>query len=292
MPSPACRDRIGESVARGVVVDRFGDKVMSSHLPGDTWRAKHDEIKSAISGLCVWAHLPMTCEVFNLFAHLIPQEGLNRMERGRRRQALVPDFRLTMPDPATGVRRKLAELKILNCCSSRYQVGERQKGVDRRARLLAAEYRRKAKNVDKDFVGTADGEVGPVERKLAEYGELLGLVIGAWGEGSEDLHDLLQVIAQGRLGAMGLARGRPGSEAELGVIMGQVRRRLSVASVRARVTCLITRMSLLGEGSKKVMNRRQYQGWEEEKMRREMQANFIGRIRHHGIAHRGQFHLT
>ena len=53
IPSPACRDRVGESVGRGTVVDRFGDRVMSAPLPGDTWRAKHDEIKSAINGLCL-----------------------------------------------------------------------------------------------------------------------------------------------------------------------------------------------------------------------------------------------
>ena len=57
------------------------------------------------------------------------------------------------------------------------------------------------------------------------------------------------------------------------------------------MTCLINRMSYLGEGVNRAMERRQYQGMK-EKMRREMQANFIGRIRHHGIAHRGQFFLT
>ena len=30
--------------------------------------------------------------VFNLFAHLIPQDSLTRMERGRKRQGLMPDF--------------------------------------------------------------------------------------------------------------------------------------------------------------------------------------------------------
>ena len=60
---------------------------------------------------------------------------------------------------------------------------ERQKAVDKRSRLLAGEYRRKAWNLDRDFVGTVEGEVGPVERHLGEYGELLGLVVGSWGEG-------------------------------------------------------------------------------------------------------------
>ena len=94
-----------------------------------------------------------------MFAHLVPQEGLNRMERGRARQALMSDFWLAMSDRIQGIQR-LAELKVVNCCSSRYQVDDRQKGVDRRARLLSSEYRRKARNVDREYVGTPEGEVG------------------------------------------------------------------------------------------------------------------------------------
>ena len=52
-----------------------------------------------------------------------------------------------------------------------------------------------------------DGVVGPIERKLSEYGDLLGLVVGAWGEGSEDLHTLVQVLAQSKVDSVGKARG-------------------------------------------------------------------------------------
>ena len=87
---PACSDRVGEIVRREVIVDRFGDKVTSAALPGDTWRTKHDQVKSTINSLCEWSKLPVTCEVFNLFARLIPQEGLNRLERGRKSNQLLP----------------------------------------------------------------------------------------------------------------------------------------------------------------------------------------------------------
>jgi len=52
--------------------------------------------------------------------------------------------------------------------------------------------------VDKD-IGTATGERGPVERKLDEYGVIMGLCFGAWGEGSKDVHELVDVIAKSRL---------------------------------------------------------------------------------------------
>ena len=34
------------------------------------------------------------CEVFNLFAREISHEGLSRIERGRTRQTIVPDFKI------------------------------------------------------------------------------------------------------------------------------------------------------------------------------------------------------
>ena len=84
LPSPACRDRVGEKVGKAVV-DLYGDKVMATTLQGDIWRIKHVTVKSELNRLCVWSSLTVltaTCEVFGLFSHLIPQEGISRIERG------------------------------------------------------------------------------------------------------------------------------------------------------------------------------------------------------------------
>ena len=129
---------------------------------------------------------------------------------------------------------RLAELKVINCCQTRYTPGDRTKAVDRRAKLLQGEYKKKARDVDKLYGGTREGETGPVENKLNQYGDLQGLVVGAFGEGSEDLHNRVQLLAESMVMAMGLARGRGGSEAELGLHVGQIRRVISIANVRAQ----------------------------------------------------------
>ena len=85
----------------------------------------------------------------------------------------------------------------------------------------------------------------------------------------------MQVLAQSRVDSVGRARDRPASEAELGVAVDQIRRRLSVANM----TCLLTRMSLLGESARQAQGRRQGQSWEEEKMRTEIQAHWLGHIK-------------
>ena len=47
--------------------------------------------------MCSWARVPATVEVWGLFSHLIPSQALSRIESGRARHALVPDFRLNVP---------------------------------------------------------------------------------------------------------------------------------------------------------------------------------------------------
>ena len=51
---------------------------------------------------------------------------------------------------------RLAKLKVINCCQTRYSTGDRVKAVDKRARLLQGEYRKKAKDVDRLYGGTRE----------------------------------------------------------------------------------------------------------------------------------------
>ena len=232
-------------------VDHFGDSVMAAPLPGDTWRTKHDTIKTSIHGLLLWSGLRADCGVYGLFSHLIPAQDPTRgegLEWGRKRQALLPDFRLELPNPLGTTDSTLAELKTIGAVCSRYPRGNRNKAVERRAGLLQGEYVRKVARVDQQVLGTPRGEVGPLQRKLESFGDILGLVVGAFGEGSADLHDLVHTMARSRLRVQGLAEGREGSETVLGVITGQVRHTLSTATIRAQSLCLLACLDKMGEG--------------------------------------------
>ena len=291
LPSPACCEKVGQRLGR-VTVDYYGDKVMSAQLPGDTWRIRHDTVKIELNRLMMWSSMPSTCEVFGLFSHLIPQEGLNRLERGRERQGMVPDFLIELPSQTGGKTKRLAELKVLNCCPTRYTTGHRAKAVDRRANLLQGEYRKKARDADSICGERNNGEVGPVERKLLQFGDLVGLVVGAFGEVSEDLHYLIQKLAECKVGSMGLRRGRQATEEELGIVVGQIRRSLSTTCVRAQAQCLISRLSCVGNGFAQAFKRRKQAAFEEERMKRERQAQWIGRDRGRSLVRRGQFMLV
>ena len=148
-----------------------------------------------------------------------------------------------MPSQTGAMERRLAELKVINCCPSRYPNGERVKAVDKRANLLPNEYRKKARDADRVYGNHNDEVAGPVERKLGQYGDLIGLVVGAFGEGSQDLHELVQKLAESKVNAMGLRMGRDSTEEEIGVVVGQIRRSLSTTAVRAQAQCLLSRLN-------------------------------------------------
>ena len=91
--------------------------------------------------------------------------------------------------------------------------------MDKRASELHNEYVLKARNTDQQYCGTAPGTTGPVETKLGTLGEVKGVVVGAFGEGSDDLHSLIHHLAISRVRVAGPQKGRRGQmrteEAEL-----------------------------------------------------------------------------
>ena len=154
VPSPACRDYVGLRLGKETV-DIWGDKVQSATLPGDLYRYKHDQVKMKIYSLANECRLPATCEVFGAFSSCIPQQGLSRIQRGRTRQAILPDFKFELPhllggnpaggnpgggNPAAGKVSTLAELKTITYCQSYHFAGARKRGVELRADKLPAEY--------------------------------------------------------------------------------------------------------------------------------------------------------
>ena len=122
--------------------------------------------------------------------------------------------------------------------------------MERRSDKLADEYRKPLAILDRRYHGTQDGEVGPLVRRLESYGQLQGLVLGAFQEGSKDIHSLLETLADSQLRAKGLARGREGSSQERAAILAGMRRQLSMAAARAYSACLLDRdrASRVGEG--------------------------------------------
>ena len=200
LPSPASASRGGETIRGRKKINIFGDNLRSATLKGDGYRKRHDLVKNFLFRKLRTAGVQTECEVFNLFAREIPQEGLSRIERGRTRQTMVPDFKISIPQAGGRYEQQLFELKVISSCPTRYLRNPRPEGraVDRRANLLQGEYTAKARKADRLYGNTAEGQVGKMEHKLLSYGRVRGLVVGAWGEISEDFKSLMEVMGEKR----------------------------------------------------------------------------------------------
>ena len=301
LPSPACSSRLGEKVRGKQKVDLFGDSVRSANLPGDGYRARHDAAKDLVFKQLQTAGINAQCEVFNLFAREIPQDGLARIEKGRTRQSIVPDFRISIPEAGGREVATLYEMKVISSCRTRYPRNPQPEGraVDRRADLLQGEYLAKARKVDQKYGGTEVGQIGGVERKLLSFPNVRGLVIGAWGEINNDFQELLQIISESRLrqlshqpgGRRGRAAQRPESQ-QLATIVSQTRQQLSLVAVRGQARLLLDRLEGLGGGAGQAAKRRagvRHTAWRWEKERRAQQLA----ARQGGRAYRfGEFKLS
>ena len=154
--------------------------------------------------------------------------------------------------------------------------------MDRRARALPGEYRGKLANLDRQYHGTARGQVGPLQERLGSMGELQCLVVGRFGEGSTDLHVMLKRLAEARANNVARSMGRPSFASEAGFIQAQYRRIMATTFIRSQAICLLSRLGHMDEGARQAATRRQVTIREEEMGRREARAFFQAHVRGRG----------
>ena len=118
--------------------------------------------------------------------------------------------------------------------------------MDKRAGELNAEYLAKAKHTDQTYCGTPRDTVGPVELKLGSLGRVHGIVVGAFGEASDDLHSLIHHLAVSRVRFAGPQMGRRGQvrteKAEIALAASFLRKSLSECAVRSQAELLLRRL--------------------------------------------------
>jgi len=177
-------------------VDKYGDTVAASMMAGDGWRTRHDSIKWLIAQQASWAMFQMRVEPNNLFLPWIKQrDDFMRDQKARKRQGLIPDFLDVQ-------RQVLMDVKGCSYCPTRYGAkhfrdAKTCHAVLVRQREVNKEAVRKAKRIDTLYNGwdRQSTVAGPMAQRLAGFGRVWGLVVGAHGEGSPDMLSLIRQIA-------------------------------------------------------------------------------------------------
>ena len=233
-------------------MDLFGERVINEKLAGGGWTRRHNSIIWKLNALACYAGLPVEYEVYGIFAHLLPQQALSRLEKNRTRQVLRPDFRLDYPSETGVVVTRLADIETIGLGGKTYYKpgfkGRQNKtrAVDRRTAWIQVEYRDKAARMD-EAMGKERGR-GPVSRRLEEFKQVIDLCFGGYGEASDSVHKLVEVLAKFRVKSLSLATGWALDTKQLGLEMSLIRRRLSTAVIRTNQTLLLSCLGQVGDG--------------------------------------------
>ena len=163
--------------------------------------------------------------------------------------------------------------------------------MDKRVENLHQEYLDKATNTDRKYGGVEEGIVGPVESKLLSFPHVQGIVFGSFGEASEAVHDLVEIIATSRVRVAGPQKGKRGKtrseEGEKAMAVSFVRRTLSLAAVRAQSHSLLGRLEGMGRGVPAAVGRRREATELEWRWARERKAHSISVRQGWNIVRRG-----
>ena len=163
--------------------------------------------------------------------------------------------------------------------------------MDKRAAKLPREYRSKARNIDQRCLGVGEDQRGPLEQKLESFGDLQGIVIGQFGEGSQDLHKLLHTFASEKADRLGRLTGRPLSDNQRGLLLQQIRRQISVCSIRAQSSCLLSRLGHTGQGARQAAQRRSADLRKQELAMIDLKSHWESNIRGRRLKGIGSFHF-
>ena len=141
------------------------------------------------------------------------------------------------------------------------------------------EYRLKLRRIDEVYNGTGAGEIGPCVARLDTMGDILELVVGAFGEASTDLERVMVAMAESRVLYLSRETGRPVTDGWRSVVVGQYRRHFSVLFVKVQAACLLSRLGHLGQRGREAAGRRREMMVQEERARLEAVAHHAAYVR-------------
>jgi hypothetical protein len=261
LPSPGLAAHVGETIAfnsrwgrKEVPCDEFGDTLQNASLPGGGHSIYHDAAKLEVLEIAREMGLRAQPEVHTLFRDAVPparRANLKKQVRG-----MIPDLMIALPVDGRGTVTEdtLLEVKTITFTpqSAAYAGARRAtpvSGVRQRATGLETQTVRDLRRRDREWCGTQEGATGPLLARFRSFAKLRGLVFGALGEASPDVHKLLGVLAYTGAEAHGLAAGGTTTKAATGALAWQLKRRLARVVLKSRAKLLLDRRCFIGPGA-------------------------------------------
>ncbi|MEO1777037.1 MAG: hypothetical protein AAFS07_19020 [Pseudomonadota bacterium] len=258
LPSPACRDHVGKSIlGTAAVLDPHGHILLSHNrlVNRDSNRTIwHDTLHFELSALLHEAGIMHLSEASGLFATC----GTPRFwaQSSWTASRIVPDLavRGAAGTPTPGELR-LYDVKTISNNETRYQAPhcegrlDKANPVNQRASHVHAEYVSHARALDRKWHGVHEPATGPFGQRLAEFGEVGGLVFGHYGECSDTTHKLLSAIAEEIAVHTGLQEGARTIPQAKAAQKRRLYRTLAILCLRERARLVLAGLKYVGDGS-------------------------------------------
>ena len=131
---------------------------------------------------------------------------------------------------------------------------------------------------------------------MGSLGRVHGIVVGAFGEASDDLHSLIHHLAVSRVRFAGPQVGRRGQvrteEAEIALTISLLRKSLSVWAVCcSQAKLLLGRLDVLGKGAAAAALRRNNALHLERRWAQQRRADALSTLQGRSILRRGHFKM-
>ena len=237
LPSPICSQFAGTPILGNARthIYCFGNVLLDQRLINrDNIRTRwHNCVLDAVLASLREAGFDVQTRTDLLFADCAPLAALAAPQRSR----IVPDASFTAEAP----HQQLLECNTVAHGPARYdaaaQRGDRRP-VNARADKIPAEDLAHARRPARQHHGTTAHQQGPFELRLQRFGPIVSVVFGNFGEGSTDVHGLLNRAAMGIATRKWASMGaRSLSDAYAATVL-RLRRNWGFTAIRARAIAL------------------------------------------------------
>ncbi len=229
LPIPTLEDHVGIRLPHShqIHLDPHGHNIAKADsIKGNDNKIRHDTILSALADMLRVAGITFRMEDLRTF------EGARR--ESSKLPPIIPDLAVGIGSPSTPV---LYDLKVLGAGTSCYQTPNAEgDAVDVRATRIDQEYRTAAEKHDEEY------NIDTATRILRRHGKVRGLVVGAMGEFSKDLSELIAKAAMAAGSKNWAERGEESAKRAQAVYLRLFRRKIALAAVRAQAVWLSNRL--------------------------------------------------
>ena len=153
----------------------------------------------------------------------------------------------------------LFDVKTIHANSPHYHSAhardEQRGAVRHRERRVAPAYTAHAQRLDSELYGAG---VHHIENRLRAFGDTRGLIYGAYGEASDDVHDLIAIAAAKLAEQQWRAAGARSAGEMLSFIKSRCYRRVGLRAVQAFARHRLDRVPFVGCPRSAVLARRQH----------------------------------